>query len=102
MKAQEYFDRYFADIENDRTMSDAAADFYVAMLGEVNDRCNQKHIKSTDAMIGVVREINDKWNSVAQKLEKKYGQKVLHRNVIWNRCLADGFPFDPRCARKPE
>ena len=53
-------------------------------------------------MIGVVREINDKWNSVAQKLEKKYGQKVLHRNVIWNRCLADGFPFDPRCARKPD
>lgn len=101
MKAQEYFDKYFTNVEGGGAMSNAAAEFQFALFDEVKTRCEQKNIKTTDAMIGVVREINDKWNSVGNKLEKKYGRKVLLRNVIWNRLLADGFPHDPRCARKP-
>ena len=101
MKAQEYFDKYFADKKYaDVSVVDSIKEMYRDFMREYEVIKNQRGVKTMNGAVGVIRELNEKWNSVEAKVEKKFGKKILKRNVIWNTVLsigwADVYP------RKPE
>ena len=96
MKAQEYFDKYFSNINTAEEIEKNGKEMFRDFAGEYSDIAKKRSVKTTDGAVGVVRELNDKWNSVAGKVEKKFGIKCLKRNAIWNVFLAnewgDRFP----------
>ena len=101
MKAQEYFDKYFdRDFTDAEELSTVCRKVLKDFSGEVKSLMEQRGCKTTAGIVGVIRELNTKWNSLTSKVEKRFGVKVLRRNAIWNIYLADEFPetFD----RKPE
>lgn len=60
----------------------------------------QRNCKTDSVAIGVIRELNQKWNSVVEKVNKKFGVKTLKRNVIWNVYIAEN--ENAGYARKPD
>lgn len=100
MKAQEYFDKYFADKKYaDASLVDSIKEMYRDFAREYEVIKNQRGVKTLEGAVGVVRELNEKWNSVEAKVKKKFGKQILKRNTIWNTFLAaqwgDIFPRKP-------
>ena len=99
MKAQEYFDKYFANLKSFEEIAENAKAMLRDMTKEYDEITKVRNIKILSGSVGVVRELNDKWNSVASKVEKKFSTKVIKRNVIWNVFLSekwgDTFPKKP-------
>lgn len=90
MKAQEYFDKYFADKKYANvSIVDSIQEMYREFLREYEVIKNQRGVKTMNGAVGVIRELNEKWNSVAAKVEKKFGVKIIKRNVIWNKVLSE-------------
>ena len=90
MKAQEYFDKYFADLKYaDVKFIDNANAMLQEMASEYSAIRLQRNVKTLNGAVGIVRELNEKWNSVEAKIEKKFGKRLLKRNVIWNKFLAE-------------
>ena len=98
MKAQEYVDKYFSELPETATECESAAKkMFKDFSCEITSLKNQRKVKTGSGMVGIIRELNEKWNSVSSKVEKKYGVQIIKRNVIWNFYLADEFPeFDRR------
>lgn len=101
MKAQEYFDKYFSN-EKELTASfgTKCEDMFREFLSEFKTITRQRKVSSITGMLGTVRELNEKWNSVAEKANKHFGIKVVKRNVIWNMCLAE--KWEKEYPRKPD
>ena len=90
MKAQEYFDKYFADKKySDTSVVDSTKEMYREFIKEYEVIKNQRNVKTMQGAVGIIRELNEKWNSVEAKTEKHFGRKVLKRNVIWNKILSE-------------
>ena len=66
---------------------------------ELRQLLKQRNCKTDSAAIGVIRELNEKWNSVVAKVDKKFGVKTIKRNVIWNNYAAG---LSPAYKRKPD
>lgn len=99
MKAQEYFDKYFAKgFSNIEELSAACHEVLKDFSREVTSLIEQRGVKTDAGAVGVIRELNTKWNSLAGKVEEKFGVKVLRRNTIWNTYLAGELGYD----RKPD
>ena len=98
MKAQEYVDKYFAELPETATeREEAAKEMFREISREINTLREKRNVRTDSGAVGIVREINEKWNSISSKIEKKYGVQIIKRNVIWNFYLADEFPeFDRR------
>lgn len=99
MKAQEYFEKYFEHAENYDQMVEGGKNMFCDMCGEYQIIEKTRKVKSMGAAVGIVRELNTKWNSVASKVEKKFSARVMKRNVIWNELLSkhwgDIYPRKP-------
>lgn len=89
MKAKEYFEKYFGDVD----MTQPAQSFanYVQKSGvaildelikEANEIVKKRRCKTDDAVEGVIREQNAKWNSIANMVEKKYKAPFFKRNGV--------------------
>lgn len=102
MKAQEYFEKYFAnlDIDNleqiEKTTKEIAREF----ASEFNQLLKQRKSEKVSVTVAIVKELNAKWNSVVAKVEKKFGFPVLKRNAIYNVALHNAYPND--FPRKPD
>lgn len=93
MKAQEYVDKYFAELPKTATeMEEAAKEMFREISREINTLREKRNVKTDSGAVSIVREIDEKWNSISSKIEKKYGVQIIKRNVIWNFYLADEFP----------
>lgn len=109
MKAKEYFDKYFAELANtkvhltsaevDKRITENAVAMYRDFLNELTEMNEKRKPKSIDGIRSIVGEINDKWNSVASKVNSAFGVSVIRRNVIWNQFLCTG---EWKFQRKPE
>ena len=99
MKAREYFEKYFKDLEI--TLPNIV-ESSKQMLNDFNDELKhlmkQRNCKTDSAAIAVVKELNQKWNSVIEKVHKHYGFVCLKRNVFWNYFAAKF----PELKRKPD
>lgn len=100
MKAIEYVEKYFSkDFKTVDELRTSVYDMFKEFLGEFDAIKKQRNPKTVDAIVGIVRTLNEKWNSVAEATEKKFGDRIVKRNVIWNELLANEFPT---YQRKPD
>lgn len=85
MKAKEYFEKYFADakIEN---LESVLKSFISEMVTETIEMSKTRHSLSNKCIEGSVREMNQKYNSIADMCEKKFGEPVLTRNGFMSYC----------------
>ncbi|MBO5969005.1 MAG: hypothetical protein J6S14_10975 [Clostridia bacterium] len=91
MKAQEYFEKYFADadINNQEELFEKSKAMLKDFSGEIDKLLKSRNAKRDSVAIGIVNEMNAKWNAVANKVEKKFGIRILKRNVIYNFYLSE-------------
>lgn len=99
MKAKEYFDKYFGNVKSEQEMIENAKSMYADFFKEFEAIKEKRKIKTMDGLVGIIRELNDKWNSIATKVEAKFSAQFLKRNAIWNNWLyerwGDEFPRKP-------
>lgn len=100
MKAKEYFEKYFENVKSFEEISKNAKAMFQDMLKEFDEIKKTRNPKTSDGLVGIVRELNDKWNSIAAKVEKKFSTPVIKRNVIWNVFLSEQLPM--QFPRKPD
>lgn len=111
MKAKEYFDKYFAELANnkvhltsaevDKRITENAVAMYRDFLQENKEMVAKRHPRTVDGIASICKELNDKWNSVASKVNSAFGVSVIKRNVIWNDLLCHYFSWKG-FQRKPE
>lgn len=82
MKAKEYFEKYesliLTDIREESTTY--TTELVVELNKEVDTLYKDRNGKSNSALVGVLKEINQKWNAIGTLFEKKYGVSPLKRN----------------------
>lgn len=88
MKSQEYFEKYFENAKSIEEIAQNGNSMFQDMLKEIDEIKKQRKVKTFDGTVGIVRELNDKWNAVAGKVERKFSEKVIKRNVVWNLLLS--------------
>jgi hypothetical protein len=92
MKADAYFEKYFGSISYpDSSVLEAGQKMYVEFLGEYEVIKEQRHVTTMNGAVGIIKELNEKWNAVESRVAKKFGKRVIKRNVIWNTTLSDAW-----------
>lgn len=79
MKAQAYFEKYKDTIET----KEGASALVLEMSNEVQSLVSQRHAVTNDAVVAVLKEINQKWNSLARICEKELKHPVLAEDGLW-------------------
>ena len=99
-KAQEYFEKYFENANSLEEITENIDAMFRDITGEYDEILKKRKVKTLDGAVGIVRELNDKWNAVAGKVERKFSAKVIKRNVVWNVILSERWGED--FPRKPD
>jgi hypothetical protein len=89
MKAQEYFDNYLANVKSREELDNNCVQMFRDFITEFETIKNARRVSTVDGIVGIVRELNDKWNAVANKAYAKYNTTIIRKNIIWNKCLSD-------------
>ena len=89
MKSQEYFQKYFENAKSKKEIAENCKAMFKDFLGEFSEIDAKRKPTTLDGVAGIVRELNEKWNSVAGKVEKKFSTQVIKRNVIWKVLLSE-------------
>lgn len=86
MKAKEYFEKYFTDLDSisAEEIYNRLRAFLKAMNEESRDIANMRHVKLDSGVLGVLREQSNKWNAVGRLIEKKYGAPLLKQDGFIN------------------
>ena len=82
-KAKEYFEKYFNDLESVSSAEEfdsLISRFISDLCQEVVDLCEVRKSGRDEVVMSAIKEQNDKWNSVARRIEDKYGRSLLKRN----------------------
>ena len=84
MKAKDYFDKYGEAIQREAMdcNTETALAMFVEFCKEVNDITAQRHVKTDRAAIAVIKEVNQKWNKLANLFEADCGCVLLKRNAL--------------------
>ncbi len=105
MKAKDYYDKYAKRLVGDdfdfsgydltkpeekerakadlsKSMNDAVLEMIKEMSEEIQTLLNQRHCKTDSAVAGAVREINDRYNALARRLNEEQGFGVLKINGL--------------------
>lgn len=82
MKAKDYFEKYesliFTDIREESTTY--TSKLVAELSKETTTLYKNRGGKSDSAMVGAIKEINQKWNAICTLFEKKHGMSPLIRN----------------------
>ena len=89
MKSQEYFQKYFENVKSVDEIIENGKAMWKDFLREFSDIEAKRKPTTVYGYVGIVRELNEKWNSVAGKVEKKFSTQIIKRNVIWNVVLSE-------------
>lgn len=96
MKANEYFKKYFEGIDtknpSEKEILNGASLMIKEMMDEIDTISKARKISTGVGLVGVVKEMNEKWNSVVSKTTKHFSAQFLKRNVIHNMLLSKDFP----------
>lgn len=83
MKAKEYFEKYEEKILCGETQP--IYELFMEMAQEAKDIMKARGCKTDAAAVGVVKEMNDRWNAIVGMFEKKYhGLSPIRRNGYKN------------------
>lgn len=80
MKSKEYFEKYRDTILTE----DGAVKLLVEMSKEVQTIAEGRNTSRDACMVSILKEQNQKWNSIARLIEEDKGFKVLERNGFIN------------------
>lgn len=85
MKAKEYFDKYeraiIEDFKEDATSS--TSKLLLEMSEEIKEILHKRNAKSNSAVLGGIKEGNQKWNAICNLFIKKYGFSPLRENGLF-------------------
>lgn len=86
MKARDYFEKYDTLIMEEQKTAKLAQPkkLLLEMSDEVTAVCKQRKAVKDEAVIAVLKEINQKWNAICRMYEKKYGVSPLNYDAF--RC----------------
>ena len=86
MKAMEYFAKYGESVYREALDGkfEIGQALFIELASEFKTISKQRNVKSNRAAVAVIKELNEKWNSLAAMFEKKYGVEVLKRNAVLN------------------
>lgn len=86
MKAKEYFAKYGESVYREALDGkfEIGQTLFIELASEFKTISKQRNVKSNRAAVAVIKELNEKWNSLAAMFEKKYGVEVLKRNAVLN------------------
>ena len=80
MKAKEYYSKYEADMHKKETSNEAISKMLIELCDESQQKLTDRRAKSNSALLGVLKEFNDKWNAIVALDEKKYGASIIRYN----------------------
>lgn len=93
MKAKEYVEEYANTIllfYQNRQLDEIdkiIKKIFISLSEEVNDTCEMRHSTHNNALIGAIKQTNDKWNAIRKGFEKKIGLPVLKRDGFARFCF---------------
>lgn len=86
MKVKEYFAKYLPTIKASLDIPEATDrviyGIYQEMSLEVKTLCEKRNAQKPEALCSVIREINQKWNSLAFLFEKELGFPIMQRDGL--------------------
>ena len=82
MKAKDYYDRYKESIHREALDGYTATAMFIDFCKEVKDIIAQRHANTDRAAIAVIKEVNQKWNKLANLFAADDGGVHLKRNAI--------------------
>lgn len=82
MKAKEYFDKYSKQIveEAKRDESATIGKMYMDFVSEMKSMIESRHVKTYNGVIGIIGELNQKWNSIVNMFQAEYILSPVNRN----------------------
>lgn len=82
MKAKEYFDKYSKQIVEEDKRDEAATirKMYMDFVSEMKSMIESRHVKTDNGVIGIIREQNQKWNSIVNMFQAEYTFSPIARN----------------------
>ncbi|MFA7157470.1 MAG: hypothetical protein WC123_07265 [Bacilli bacterium] len=86
LKAKDYFEKYKETITTEKGLQDLLTE----MSTEVADIGKQRNIKTDAGLTSILREMNQKWNSLARMFEKEFNMSILKMDgfkSLWEMCL---------------
>lgn len=91
MKAKEYFEKYEQPIFEDyrENALTGISNLLKEMMKETGDILSKRGVKQSKAAVAVIKEQNDKWNSICNMFEKKHGVSPLLRDGFKNYWLKE-------------
>ena len=90
MKAKEYFDKYHESImtqveqEQSEEYNKTITSLMIEMIDETKTVIDARHIKTNSGIVSVIKEFNQKWNTLCGLFVKKYGISPLLENGFKN------------------
>ena len=84
MKAKQYASKYIAKLYNTRTeeeISHITLELLVQLMKEGEDLKQKRHVKFDKGFIPICKELNQKWNVIADLVKKEMCIEVLKPNA---------------------
>lgn len=84
MKAKQYASEYVAKLNRFKTegeINHVTVELLVQLLKEGEDLKQKRHVKFDKGFIPICKELNQKWNVIADIVEKEMGMTVLVPNA---------------------
>lgn len=66
MKAKEYA-KMFEGLSDEKEIKDKIVEVYKLFIGEIIEISKQRKVGCNSALFGVIREVNQKWNSLVNR-----------------------------------
>lgn len=86
MKAKEYFEKYFTDLDD--ISVDESNERIIKFMQDLKDEtisiCDMRHSRLNRSCEGALKDQNNKFNAVGNLIEKKYGRPLFKRNGFIN------------------
>ena len=86
MKAKEYFEKYEVNLmsEDEEVVRDALTSLWKEFNGEMATIRDQRKVSTDRAMVSLIKEMHQKWNSICRCFTAKYNyttnnyQRLIH------------------------
>lgn len=83
MKAKQYASEYIAKLNHSKTeeeINHITMGLLVQLMKEGEDLKQKRHVRFDKGFIPICKELNQKWNVIADLVEKEMGMEVLKSN----------------------
>lgn len=85
MKAKEYYEKFKGLAEaTDTEAGEICWSILMAFNEDMLEVCKVRNVQRTEAVVGVIKEQNQKWNAMIHIFEKKHGECMLAPNGFFH------------------